>query len=64
LLPEKVVTFLRGEKKQSLQVMIDSGKKISVYFNEYDWSTNASDYVLFDSAVLKADIMTVKALLG
>ncbi len=64
LLPEKVVTFLRGEKKQTLQTMIDSGKKISVNFNEYDWSTNASDYVPFDSAVLKVDVMTVKALIG
>ena len=63
LLPEKVVTFLRGEKKKTLQGMADSGKKISVKFNAYDWDTNASDFVPFDSRVLNADATTIKALL-
>jgi hypothetical protein len=63
LLPQKVATFLRGEKKETLQAMIDSGKKISVKFNTYDWSTNASDFVPFDSSTLKADTKTIKALL-
>lgn len=62
LLPEKVVTFLRGEKKETLQAMLDSCDKISVKFNEYNWGTNASDFVVFDSASLKPDATTIKAL--
>lgn len=62
MLPEKVVTFLRGDKKDTLQRMIDSGEKITVKFNDYDWSTNASDFVPFDSATLKANVASLKAL--
>lgn len=62
MLPKKVVTFLRGEKKEALQAMIDSGGKISVKFNKYDWGTNASDFVAFDSSVLKADTGKITSL--
>jgi hypothetical protein len=54
-LPHKVVTFLRGNKKKALQNMIDSGKSIAVKFLDYDWGTNASDYVPFNSSALRAD---------
>jgi len=54
-LPAKVVTFLRGEKQESLQKLIDDGGKIKVEFNEYDWSTNASNFVPFDKSILKAN---------
>ena len=61
-LPQKVVTFLRGEKKEALEKMLESGKKISVKFNAYDWGTNASDFVPFDRAVLNANPKSIKAL--
>ena len=54
-LPAKVVTFLRGEKKEKLQKMIDSGKAVKVQFNTYDWGTNASEFVPFDGKLLKAN---------
>lgn len=59
LLPGKIVTFLRGEQKEALQAMINSGTKVFVNFNEYDWNTNASDFVPFDSSVLKPDTTTL-----
>jgi len=54
-LPAKVVTFLRGEKKEKLQKMMDSGKAVNVQFNTYDWGTNASEFVPFDGNFLKAN---------
>ena len=58
-LPARVVTFLRGDKQKVLQNLVDDGGKISVAFNEYDWSTNASNFVPFDKAVLKANQRSV-----
>ena len=56
-LPEKVVSFLRGEKKDALQRMLESngGKSVTVKFLDYDWSTNASNFTPFDSATLAPD---------
>merc|ERR1712087_331485 len=55
-LPLKVVTFLRGEKKEKLQRMIDNAdQQIRVEFNEYDWGTNASEFEPFNSSILKAN---------
>ena len=58
-LPAKVVTFLRGDKQQALQKLLDDGGKIKVEFNVYDWGTNASNFVPFDKAVLKANQKSV-----
>ena len=38
-LPQKVAEYLRGEKKEKLDKLIQEGN-ISIKFNEYDWSTN------------------------
>eukprot|EP00568_Trieres_chinensis_P004154 CAMPEP_0183294828 /NCGR_PEP_ID=MMETSP0160_2-20130417/2999_1 /TAXON_ID=2839 ORGANISM="Odontella Sinensis, Strain Grunow 1884" /NCGR_SAMPLE_ID=MMETSP0160_2 /ASSEMBLY_ACC=CAM_ASM_000250 /LENGTH=521 /DNA_ID=CAMNT_0025456199 /DNA_START=96 /DNA_END=1661 /DNA_ORIENTATION=+ len=54
-LPQKVVTYLRGEKKEKLQRMIESKKSIVVKFNEYDWSTNASKSKKYDHDTLYQD---------
>lgn len=63
-LPAKIVTFLRGAKKEQLQDMIrrDHLKPISVRFNSYDWSTNASDAISFDAGNLTAQYFSAKAL--
>ena len=54
-LPAKIVEYLRGEKRATLQKLLDEGKPIRVAYKTYDWSSNASDYVPFDSAILRAD---------
>lgn len=58
-LPQKVVTFLRGEKQAALQRMIDSKNSIKIVFNNYDWGTNASDFVAFekDSLTMNAGLI-------
>jgi len=55
-LPEKVLPFLRGGKKAKLHEMIKSGQPIKVKFNVYDWGTNASNFVPFESSALKANV--------
>ena len=40
-LPEKLVTYLRGDKKLQLQSMIDSKKPIKIKYFTYDWGTNS-----------------------
>jgi len=54
-LPQKIVQFLRGEKKEKLQSMIDDGKKIKIKFKPYDWSTDAGDFLAFRKANIQAD---------
>jgi len=61
-LPAKITEFLRGERKETLQKMLDSGDSVSVHYNTYDWGTNASDSVAFDPGSLKVNRMTMKAL--
>jgi len=59
-LPTKIVTFLCGDKKEALQKMMDKhGGKIKVEFNDYDWSTNASNFVPFDKGSLSANYRSV-----
>lgn len=55
-LPRKVIEYLRGEKKEQLQKLLDDGKGIYVTYKTYDWGSNASDFVPFDSAILRADV--------
>jgi hypothetical protein len=53
-LAAKVVTFLRGEKKAALERMLkDDTRSITIKWLTYDWSTNASDTIDFDSSTLK-----------
>lgn len=61
-LPEKIVEFLRGSRKDTLMKMIESGKAVSVSYNTYDWGTNASECDSFDPSSLKANRTTVRAL--
>jgi len=64
-LPAKIVTFLRGSKKDKLQKMIDSGKPIRIKYNTYDWSTNASRSDTFSSSKVKPNQLDpVKAVFG
>mmetsp|Transcript_11357 Transcript_11357/g.18794 ORF Transcript_11357/g.18794 Transcript_11357/m.18794 type:complete len:512 (-) Transcript_11357:47-1582(-) len=58
-LPAKIATFLRGEKKAKLEKMISSDKAVEVHFNTYDWGTNASDFIPFESNFLKSDVTTL-----
>merc|ERR1712183_14895 len=58
-LPQKVVHFLRGEKKEQLQSMIEDGKRIKVKFKPYDWNTNASDFLVFRKANIQADYLGI-----
>lgn len=51
-LPTVIVQYLRGAKKEALQKMIDSGKPVTVKFLEYNWDTNASEFVPFESSIL------------
>jgi len=62
-LPKKLVEYLRGGKAQTLERMLDNGDSVKVSFISYDWSTNASNFVPFDSDALKADTRSVKSLL-
>ena len=55
-LPTKILEYLRGEKRATLQQLLDEDKPISVAYKKYDWSSNASDFVPFDSAILRADV--------
>lgn len=61
-LPAKVATFLRGENKAKLEKMISSGKPVAVNFNTYDWGTNASEFVPFESGFLAPNVTGVSAL--
>jgi hypothetical protein len=59
-LPHAIADFLRGTRKQSLERLVEEGerdrrKAIKVRWLDYNWSVNASDYVSFDSSVLKAN---------
>jgi glutaredoxin len=60
-LPDNLVQFLRGEKREALEMMIASGP-VTVKFNTYDWGTNASDFVPFDPSVLSANYISAWAL--
>jgi hypothetical protein len=58
-LADKVVTFLRGEKKAALERMLEQqnsaisiSKSISIKWIPYDWNTNASEKVDFESSTL------------
>ena len=62
-LPEVVVQYLRGDRKERLEKMIQNKEKsINVKFLTYDWSTNASASKKFDSAVLKSNKLSPTAI--
>lgn len=46
-LPEKVLQYLRGEKKELLNKLIQQGD-LSVKFLDYDWSSNNTNAITFE----------------
>lgn len=64
VLAESIVKFVRGDKKEKLQNMIDqqSKKPIKVTFHPYDWGTNASNLKQYDSSVLSSDYFSLREL--
>jgi hypothetical protein len=63
-LPKKLCEYMRGIKQQTLERMLDSGKPVKVFFQEYDWSTNASDQLIFDADSLKPNQKRARNLLN
>mmetsp|Transcript_8913 Transcript_8913/g.13798 ORF Transcript_8913/g.13798 Transcript_8913/m.13798 type:complete len:523 (+) Transcript_8913:121-1689(+) len=62
-LAEKVVGFLRGEKKAALQWMVSrNDKKIKIQYNHYDWGTNAKESKIYAGSEIRGDEKSVKAL--
>ena len=50
-----VAGFLRGKKLSDLELLLKKrGEAPKVKYNEYDWSTDASDYVPFSNTTVKA----------
>jgi len=54
-LPSTIVNYLRGQRKDTLQKMIDSKKSIKVKFNTYDWNAPVTNGKTLDVSALKAD---------
>lgn len=50
-----VAGFLRGEKKETLQLLIETSTSIKIKYNFYDWSTDASDSLAFSAGNVKAN---------
>jgi hypothetical protein len=63
-MPEVVATYLRGDRQEQLQGMMDlsSKKPVALTYKPYDWSTNASNFKAFDSNRLDPNQLTAKAL--
>lgn len=62
-LPETLVNYLRGEKKEKLDRMIKSKRPIKIKFNEYDWNTDASESNSFDHNQLKANSVSASTVM-
>lgn len=53
-LPQKVAQQLRGEKKKTLDRMLEQGKSVTVKFLEYDWSSNDVNFHVFQKRDLSS----------
>jgi hypothetical protein len=53
-LAETVLTFLRGNNKRELETLLLRGS-VKVKYNNYDWSTNASESLAFSGGNVKAN---------
>ena len=51
-IPSKIVQYLRGEKKEKLETLIQGGK-VNIKFLDYDWSTDACNSLQFSKSSLK-----------
>ncbi|CAJ1951760.1 unnamed protein product [Cylindrotheca closterium] len=47
--------FLRDEKKESLQSLFEASSSVKIKYNNYDWSTDASDSLVFSAGNVKAN---------
>jgi glutaredoxin len=54
-LVQTIVQFTRGKKQVALQSMLTLGVTPKVKFAEYDWSTDASEFVPFSGGNVKAN---------
>lgn len=63
-LPQSLLPYLLNERKVSLQNMIESGRKIKIKFNTYDWSSNISKSKEFNNALLQANEFSLKSVLN
>lgn len=60
LLPRALLPYLRGEKKESLERLLEKNEKsIKVMFNDYDWGSDASKSKDFKAGDLKSDSYTI-----
>jgi len=62
-IPNALVKYLRGEKKEALQMMLKEKNEIKVKFNNYDWSSNVTNKV-FHGSSLKSDGFSLKTIFG
>ena len=63
-LPKTLVKYLRKEKKEALQKMLDGKKSITVKFNTYDWSSNVTNVREFETSNLKSDVNPLSSIFG
>lgn len=63
-LPQVVLAFLRGEKKNKLQRMINAKIVVAVKYNTYDWGTKAEKSKSFSSGKLVANESSVRSVLS
>lgn len=64
-LPSTIVNYLRGQRKETLQKMIDSKTSIKVKFNTYDWNAPVTNGKQNDISDLKADqYQIIKSIFG
>jgi len=63
-LPKALVKYLRKEKKEALQKMLDGKKSITVKFNAYDWSSNVTNVREFETSNLKSDVNPLSSIFG
>jgi len=62
-LPEAILNFLKGEKKEKLEKMIKNKKKsIKITFMTYDWGTDASKSKMYNIGKLKSKKLSASAL--
>mmetsp|Transcript_3347 Transcript_3347/g.6435 ORF Transcript_3347/g.6435 Transcript_3347/m.6435 type:complete len:329 (-) Transcript_3347:151-1137(-) len=55
-LPQKILQYLRGEKKETLNKLIQQGN-VSVQFLEYDWSSDDINFATFEKSDLSDKVM-------
>ena len=51
-IPSRIVQYLRGDKKEKLETLIQEGK-VSIKYLDYDWSTDACNSMQFSKLSLK-----------